>query len=172
MGLHEKLVGDKIFPEIRCFYLFRLFLIKIDHREVLKKCIHVFFSARELKIVQKRGDFTVLVHFGPVLRGRNGTPKTLKINVSRLRKCRPHLDSREHGTPRVFFDHSDPRDPKNDLGSPWQGRLERGRLISQKITKSPKKGQNEPFWTFVPFLGPKFVLKPRFFWGFFFLLDF
>ena len=35
-------------------------------------------------------------------------------------------------SPRVFFDHSDPRDLKNDLGSPWRGRIEREWLISQK----------------------------------------
>ena len=56
----------------------------------------------------KKGRFYGFSPFWAYFEGSNGTPKTLKINVSRLRKCHPHLASREHGTPRVFFDHSDP----------------------------------------------------------------
>ena len=59
----------------------------------------------------------------------------------------------------MFFDHSDPRDLKNELGSPWRGRIERGWFISQRITKITEKGPNEPFWPFLPFLGSTFVLK-------------
>ena len=128
---------------------------KNGHRELLKKNVHLFIRPRELKPVQKKGGFTVSAHFGPVLRGHNGTPKTLKINVSQLRKRHPLLDSQEHGTLRVFFDHSDPRDPKNDLGSPWQGRIERGWLISQKNHENPRKrAKMSHFGRFCHFRGP------------------
>ena len=38
-----------------------------------------------------------------------------------------------------------------------------GGSFLKKLPKSPKRGQNEPFWTFLPFRGPKFVLKLPFF---------
>ena len=86
--------------------------------------------------------------FWACFEGSKWHPKPLKSNVSRLRKCHPHQDSREHGTPRVFFDP-----------------------FLKKSQKSPKKGQNEPFWPFLPFMGP-ICTKPPFFLLFFFLHDF
>ena len=38
-----------------------------------------------------------------------------------------------------------------------------GGSFLKKSPKSPKRGQNEPFWPFLPFRGPKFVLKLPFF---------
>ena len=104
-----------------------------------EKMYTYIFRPRELKIVQKRGDCTVSAHFGPILRGPNYPSKTLKI-VSQLRKWHPLLVRQEYGTPRVFFDHSDLRDLKNYLGSPWRGRIECGWLISQRIPKITEKG--------------------------------
>ena len=132
---------------------------KNGHRELLKKYIHVFFRPCELKIVLKRGDFTVSAYFGPVLRGQNSTSKTLKINVSRLRKCHPHQDSREHGTRGCFLITQIPGTPKTTLGAHCKVGLSVGGLFLKKPRKSPKRGQNEPFWPFLPFWGPKFVLN-------------
>ena len=76
-------------PQAIFFWVEKSFLytrippFKNGYREALKKYIHLFFRPRELKIVQKKGDFTVSAHFGPVLGGQNASNRP-KINFLRL----------------------------------------------------------------------------------------
>ena len=78
----------------------------------------------------KKGRFYGFSPFLAYFEGSKLPLKNPKINVLQLRKGHPLLVGQEYGTPRVFFDHSDPRDLKNDLVSPWRGRIEREWLIS------------------------------------------
>ena len=56
-----------------------------------------------------------------------------------------------------------PGTPQTTLGVHGEVGLSVGGLFLKKLLKSPKTDQNEPFWPFLPFWWPKFVLKLLFF---------
>ena len=103
-----------------------------------EKMYTYIFQAPRTENRAKKGRF---YGFSPFWACFEGFPsKPLKINVSRLRKWRPLLDSQEYGTLRVFFDHSDPRDFKTTLGVNGEVGLSVGGSFLKKSPKSPKKG--------------------------------
>ena len=84
-----------------------------------KKNIYIQTSRTENRA--KKGRFFGFSPLWACFEGSKWHPKPLKNQRFTASKM-PPTPSQEHGVPMVFFDLSDPRYPKHDIGSPWRSR--------------------------------------------------